>query len=165
MKWWFFSLIIIYSCGSNSSASLSREQRGLFTLCGEFKNDYEEARDSVTRGKLISNYEMKLQRYLTYTCDSSLKAMKVRMIKFEENGEGAVNAEFVDGNCRYVFHHVYDSTREMNADVVYHLVKSLKQNTEMTVRFLFGGNIKIYDPADVSEGNFEIEVIPTAIVG
>jgi hypothetical protein len=164
MKWLLLFLILAYSCGCNSSASLSPDQKGLFALSDKFKDDYKEANYTVSREKLISSYELKLRHYLTYTCDSSLKNMKVRMTKLEESPAGTIHVEFRDKHCRYVFHQVYDSSRQMKADVIYRFVKSLRPGTEMTMRFLYGGNVKIYDPGNTSMSNFEIVVIPTAIM-
>ncbi|MBO9682715.1 MAG: hypothetical protein J7502_08625 [Flavisolibacter sp.] len=165
MKWLLFFSIVVYSCGSNSSAHLSPDQKGLFALSDNFKEDYKKTSYTVSRDKVIGNYQLKLQHYLTYTCDSSLKNMKVRMTKLEEDPSGAIHAEFRDKNCSYVFHQVYDSSRQMKADVVYRLVKSLEQGKEINLRFLYGGNVRVNDPENNSTNNFEIEVIPTAIAG
>ena len=166
MKWLFFlSVVILFSCSSNSSAHLSANQRELFTLSDNFKSEYREAPETTAREKVMSDYEMKLQQYLRHTCDSNLENIKVRMTKLEEDPMGRVYAEFTDRNCTYVFRQVYDSSNEMKADVVYRFVKSLKPNTEITLHFLYGGNVKINDPANTPLNSFEIEVIPTAMAG
>lgn len=165
MKWFLFSLVILYSCGGNFSASLSQDQKGLFTLCNDFSKDYKAATDAITREKLVSDYEMKLQKYLTYTCDSSLKNIKVRMTRLDEYPTGKIQAEFKDEYCSYVFRQQYDSSNQMKADILYRFVKSLEQEKEITLRFLYGGNVKINAPENTSFQNFEIEVIPMAIAG
>lgn len=163
MKWLFFTLIIVYSCGGNTSANLSPDQEGLYSLCNHFRSDYRKASDTVARQKLKGVYEMKLQYYLTSTCDSSLKTIKVKLTNLEEDPSGSIHAEFRDENCSYVFHQVYDSSTQMRADIVYRFVKSLQRNSEMNLRFLYAGNVKIIDPEKSAGINFEIDIIPTAI--
>lgn len=164
MKWFLLSLIVVYSCSGNFSASLSAEQQGLFELSDNFKTDYKKATDSFSREDLISNYELKLRQYLTSTCDSSLKAMKVRMTKLEEDPSGGIYAEFRDQECSYIFHQRYDSTKHMKEDIIYRLVTSLERGKEISLRFLYAGNVKVYDLSNPSPFHFEIRVIPTAIM-
>jgi hypothetical protein len=163
MKWFLLSLIIVYSCSSNSSDSLAVDQQGLFELSKNFETDYKEAGDTISRENVISNYELKLRQYLTYTCDSSLKAIKVRMTKLQEDPSGRIYAEFRDQNCSFIFHQVYDSSKQMREDIIYHLVKSLEPGKELSLRLLYGGKVKVNDPLNPSHCNFEIWVIPTAI--
>lgn len=165
MKWLFCFLLIGFSCRSNTSAGLSADQSGLASISDNFKSEYYDANNTTAREKVVSNYELKLQHYLTYTCDSSLKNMKVRITTVEERKTGNIYAEFTDKHCKYVFHQLYDSDRQMKSDILYQIVKSLKRGTEITVRFLYAGNVKINSPENASVGNFEIEVLPVAIMG
>ena len=84
------------------------------------------------------------------------------MTRFDEKANG-VYAEFRDKYCSYVFHRVYDSSNQMKEDMVYRFVKSLEQNKEIAMRFLYAGNVKVSAPGASVQSNFEIEVIPTAI--
>jgi hypothetical protein len=165
MKWLFIvSAFIVLSCRSHSSMPLSADQQGLLILSQDFNRDYKDTSDSRGRQKLITDYELKLQDYLKRQCSSMLENMQVKMKKCEEDGKGRIHAEFVDKNNEYVFDRVYDSSSEMKGDTIYKFVKSLPEGTDITVRFLFSGNVKINDPETASAGGFHIQVIPTALV-
>lgn len=164
MKCLLLSLIFVYSCGGNMSASLSPDQKGLCDLSDQLKEDLKEANDTVSREQLIQNYQLKLHRYLSYTCDSSLKNIKVRMTRLQEGPNGILHAEFRDSNCIYVFHQVYESTRQMKADLFYRMVKSFQQGIDLKLRFLYTGGVKIMDPTGDPSCLFQIHVIPTAVI-
>jgi hypothetical protein len=164
MKWFLFTaLLIIYSCRGNSLGALSPDQKGLFNLSETFKNEYKDTSDSREREKLVKQYEIKLQDYLRHSCDYILKDVKVHVRKVEVDSSGRLLAEFTDKNCRYLVHRYYRNDLEMKADSVYHLVRSLNENADITLRFLFDGNIKVNDFENASNKIFEIEVTPTEI--
>jgi hypothetical protein len=163
MKWVFLaSFFIVLSCRNHSAPALSADQQGLFKLSLDYKKDYKDTSDSKGRDRLISEYELKLQDYLKRRCSSMLENMQVQLKKFEEDPKGKVYAQFVDENNEYVFEKVYDTSAEMKADTIYRIVKSLPEGTDIKVRFLFSGNIKINVPETVASKGFQIEVIPTA---
>jgi hypothetical protein len=163
MKWLFFaSVFIVLSCRNHFAPALSSDQQGLLKLSVDYKNDYKDTSDSKGRERLIGEYELKLQDYLKRRCSSMLENMQVRLKKFEEDPKGKVYAQFADENNEYVFEKVYDSSAEMKADTIYRLVKSLPEGTDIKVRFLFSGNLKINAPETRASKGFQIEVVPTA---
>lgn len=164
MKWFFLSCLILSSCGDNYLSHLSKDQLGLFTLSESFTKDYKHLNDSIAREKLIGEYKIKVQDYLMRSCDSSLESMRVQMTKIEEDDSGKLWVEFTDNTCKYFFHQAYSTASEMKTDVVYRFIKSLKKNTDLTLRFLYAGNVGINNPENISDKSFEIEVIPIALV-
>ncbi|MGZ3847184.1 MAG: hypothetical protein ACXVBH_14070 [Flavisolibacter sp.] len=165
MKWWFIlSILFIVSCGNHSSQAFSADQQGLFKLSRDFRNDYKDTSDSRDRERLIVEYELKLQNYLKHACSSRLENMNVKMKKIVEDPKGTIYAEFADKDNEYVFQKIYDSAAEMKADTSYRIVKSLQEDSDVTVGFMFAGNVKVNEPAARTSSSFQIEVIPTAIV-
>jgi len=163
MKWFLiFSLIFVFSCGNHSSQALSADQQGLFNLSRDYKNDYKDTSDSKGRENVMVEYELKLQDYSRRSCSYRLENMHVQLKKFEEDAKGRVFAQFVDRNNEYVFQKRYDSSTEMRSDTIYRLVKSFQLDTDITVRFLFAGNVKVNEPGTASSSSFQIEVTPTA---
>jgi hypothetical protein len=147
MKWVFLaSVFIVLSYRNHSTPVLSADQQGLFKLSLDYNNDYKDTSDSKGRERLIGEYELKLLDYLKRRCSSMLENMQVRLKKFEEDPKGKIYAQFVDANNEYVFEKAYDTSAEMKADTIYRLVKSLPEGTDIKVRFLFSGNIKINVP-------------------
>lgn len=165
MKWIYLSCILfICSCGSsNNSSNLSPDQQALFFLADTFKKEYHDTTNSNTRQQLLAQYEIKLQNYLTHSRAFVLDFMKVKMKKLDIDPKGKLFAEFADENYSYIFRRDYASYNEMKADVVYQLIDSINKESEVKLRFLCSGNVKINDPSDRSAANFEIDVVPTAI--
>jgi len=89
--------------------------------------------------------------------------MKVKMKRLDIDPKGKVFAEFADAHYSYTFRREYNNDREMKPDVVYRLIDSINKDSEVQLRFLCSGSVKINDPSDASVKNFEIDVVPTAI--
>ena len=163
MKWIvILSLLIFVSCRDHSSRGLSADQQGLIRLSCDFKSEYKDTSDSRGREKLLVDYEIKLQYYLRHRCSYKLENMHVQLKRFEEDDKGRVYAVFADKENDYVFQKKYGTSAEMKADTIYNLVKSLKRGRDITVRFLFAGNVKVNEPGTASYPGFQIEVTPTA---
>ena len=163
MKWLLlFLLTLLYSCKGNFSAHLSHDQQGLYKLAGKFVQEYKDSNESTTREKLVMQEQIRLQAHLRDVCKDSLDQMKVRLRKLEIKPGGHLLAEFTDNNCRYFFHQTYSGEKEMKADTIYQMLASLKKDTDITMRFLCTGNVKV-NSVDDGDKLFEIAVIPKAI--
>lgn len=163
MKWLLvFLLIILYSCKGNFSTHISHDQQGLYKLAGKFVKEYKDTNESAAREKLVMQEQIRLQAHLRDACKDSLDQMKVQLRKLEIKPGGHLLAEFTDNNCCYFFHQTYSGENEMKADTIYQMLASLKKDTEVTMRFLCTGNVKVNN-VDDREKLFEIAVIPTAI--
>jgi len=165
MKWIYLCCILfICSCGGgNNSSNLSSDQQALFTLADTFQKEYRDTTNSNTRQQLRARYEMELQNYLTRSRAFILDFMKVKMKRLDIDPKGKVFAEFADAHYSYTFRREYNNDREMKTDVVYRLIDSINKDSEVQLRFLCSGSVKINDPSDASVKNFEIDVVPTAI--
>jgi hypothetical protein len=164
MKWFIFiSFLFVYSCSGNHSASLSKDQQALFTLSNDLKKEYNDTNDSVSRLQLLGQIELRLQDYLRNSCAYVLDSFQVQMKKLEVDETGRLFAEFTDENCSYKFLRLYNNFKEMKADTVYQMVNSIKENTDIKLRFLCSGGVTINDPLNPSTKFFEIDAIPTAI--
>lgn len=163
MKWILLPYFaLIFSCKGNYSAHLSPDQQGLYKLAAEFVSEYKHTSYSTARQQLLSQHEVKLQGYIKEVCKDSLQKMRVQLDRFETNGDSLL-AEFTDENCKYFFHQTYATEKEMKGDTIYQMLSSLKKNTEVTIRFLWAGNVKVNSGTDEGAKVFEIAVIPTAI--
>jgi hypothetical protein len=163
MKWLLlFLLTILYSCQGNFSARLSHDQQSLYRLAGNFAKKYKDTNESAARDKLVMQEQIRLQAHLRDVCNDSLDQMKVQLRKLEIKPGGHLLAEFTDNNCRYFFHQTYPGENEMKADTIYQMLASLKKDTDITMRFLCTGNVKV-NTVDNGDKLFEIAVIPTAI--